>query len=100
MANVTISRPVKLYSCAVIEELIRKCVEFGYEYIQISEGTLGCGDWVLISPDNSHWNYVGREIYLNCWSSGNTLRRCREISKSLQKEIDEALERDYMNWEE
>lgn len=57
------------------EEFIEFCEQVGYDCIQTSEGTLGIGDWILVSPDKNHWNYIIKEKYLNEWSS------CQEIEK-------------------
>ena len=62
----------------------------GWEPIQLNEGGVGIGDWVLIAPDDDHYNFVIREVYLNEWSSAQTVRRCSKLSKKLLKEIDMA----------
>lgn len=81
-----------LYTISSTENLIRELTENqGYELIQLSEGVLGCGDCVLLAPDENHYNFVIREIPLNEWTSGQTIRRCARISKAIQQEIEAAL---------
>lgn len=62
----------------------------GYEWIQLQEGSLGLGKVLFRAPDDKHWNYVVREVYLNEWSSAHTIRKCAKISAALQREIDSA----------
>lgn len=76
-----------IYSISSVENLILDALEMGYNMVQLREGVLGLGDIVLISPDDNYYNYVIREVVLNEWSSGQTVRRCRKISKALQEEI-------------
>ena len=78
-----------LYSFSAIEQLWRETLEpLGYEWVQLRDGVLGIGDIVFIAPDNEHYHYVVREVYLNEWSSAQTIRRCSKISKAIQREID------------
>lgn len=79
-----------IYSISSVENLILDALEMGYNMVQLREGVLGLGDIVLISPDDNYYNYVIREVVLNEWSSGQTVRRCRKISKALQEEINRA----------
>ena len=82
-----------LYSWRDMNDFINARIERGYEAVQLNEGTLGIGDWVLIAPDENKWNYIIREVYLNMYSSAQTLRRCRKLSKAIQKEIQAAYDR-------
>lgn len=86
---------MNLYSYTAVENLINTLMEnANYEVVQLNEGSLGYGDLVLIAPDENHWNFVVREVAINEWSSGHTVRRCKKISKKLQKEIDSSYERE------
>ncbi len=82
-----------LYSYTQVDEFAQRLCERGWEYVQLLEGCLGSGDFVLIAPDDKHYNFVIREVYLNEWSSAQTIRRAAKISKRLQKEIDDAEKR-------
>ncbi len=76
-----------LYTLASINKLIDDCVNnHGYTIAQIRDGSLGYGKMVLVAPAG-YWNFVIEEVYLNEWSSGHTVRKCRAISKRLQTEI-------------
>lgn len=78
----------QMYTLKSIKKLIEDCTgKHGYTIAQIRDGTLGYGKMVLLAPPG-YWNFVIEEIYLNEWSSGHTVRKCREISKRLQTEID------------
>jgi hypothetical protein len=83
-----------LYTINSTDAFISKLCRQGYEAIQLNEGSLGIGDWVLIAPDEKHYNFVIREVYLNEWSSAQTIRRCAKLSQRILKEIEEA-ENDY-----
>lgn len=86
-------RTQNIYTISSTENLINDLIEnHGYEMIQLSEGCLGLGDCVMIAPDDKHYNFVIREVYVNSWTSGQTIRKCRKISKALQAEIDKALD--------
>lgn len=78
-----------LYTVSSTDDFIQRMYEKGYEAIQLNEGGVGIGDWVLIAPDEKHYNFVIKEVFLNAWSSAQTIRRCRRISKALQKQIEE-----------
>ena len=77
-----------VYTLESIDNLINKCTEKGYGIETCRDGVLGYGKIVLVSPDDKHWNFVIEEVYLNSWSSAHSVRRCREISKRLQAEIE------------
>lgn len=81
-----------LYSYRAADELISTMFERSYECINLREGVLGSGDWVLIAPDEEHYNFVIREVVLNEWSSAHTIRRCKKLSQKILKEIKEVTE--------
>lgn len=85
-------RQRKLYASTAIDELIKQALENNYELVQLEEGTLGRGFCVLLAPDEKHYNFVIREVYINCWTSAHTVRRCRKIGAALQKQIEQAEE--------
>ena len=78
----------KLYTISSTDEFISSMISKGWEAVQLDEGTLGVGDWVLIAPTERHWNYIIREVYLNAWSSAQTIRKCRKLSQKILKEIE------------
>lgn len=79
-----------IYSISSTQEFISSMIEKGWDCIQLDEGVLGVGDLVLIAPDDKHYNFVIREVYLNEWSSGQTIRKCAKLSKKILKEIEKA----------
>lgn len=83
-------KPINIYTIDSTGKFIEELIGAGYDMIQLSEGTLGYGDCILVAPDDQHYNFVIREVYVNCWTSGQTIRRYRKISKLLQTEIDKA----------
>lgn len=83
-------KPTNIYTIDSVGKFIEELLDSGYVMIQLSEGCLGYGDSVLLAPDDQHYNFVIREVCVNCWTSGQTIRRCRKISKALQAEIDRA----------
>ena len=80
-----------IYDWKSTEEYIGSIVnKYGHEAVQLSEGSLGIGDWVLISPDDKHYNIVIREVAVSSVCSGQTIRKCKTLSKALLKEIEAA----------
>lgn len=86
----------RLYSCHAIQNLIESALSGGYELKQFRPESLGYGGVALIAPHEGWDNAIIEERYLNEWSSGHTVRRCRKISKRIQKLIAE-YEEDYGN---
>lgn len=82
----------KLYTYQAVDDLRNRLRnEHGYTSIQLREGVLGSGDFLCIAPDEQHYHFLVREVYLNEWSSAHTIRRVGKISKALQAEIDTAI---------
>ena len=78
-----------LYTCSAIAGLIENATGQGYELVQFKQESLGYGSFVLMAPRPDWENVVVEEVYLNEWSSAHKVRRCRKISKKLQKLIKE-----------
>lgn len=81
-----------IYTVSSTDNFIRDMCNKGWEGIQLDEGSLGCGDWVLIAPTERQWSFVIKEVYVSAYGSGQTIRRCRKISQALQKRIDKVME--------
>ena len=78
-----------------VQALIDKCFDTAdYEMVQIEEGSLGYGHFLLISNNTKYWSFEVWEEYLNEWSSTHRYRRFRKLSKRQQKEIEKAEARD------
>jgi hypothetical protein len=81
-----------VYTGKSTQSFIDQMIDKGYELVQLREGVCGLGDLVLLSNDEQKYNFVIREVYLNEWSSGHTMRKAAKISVALQAEIDKANE--------
>ena len=77
-------REKTLYTVSSVEELIAKYTEAGGQVLQMQEGTLGCGDILLHDPAGKLYTFVIREVYINEWSSGHTVRKYRKIPAKYQ----------------
>lgn len=80
-----------IYTIGETGKLIDNLLDHGYTQVQLNEGCLGYGDAVFLAPDENHYNFIIKEVSLNEWSSGQTIRKCAKLSKSLQDKIDYAL---------
>ena len=63
--------------------------EHGYTAVQLSEGTLGIGDWVLIAPNGEFMNYLIKEVALNECSCAQTIERRIRIPKKYLRMMEE-----------
>lgn len=69
------------YSYRDVEDFINSLINDGYDCYCIEEGVLGIGNWICLSNDPKKWNFETKEVYLNEWSSGQTLRKFKKLSK-------------------
>jgi hypothetical protein len=92
---------MKIYDYRAVERFIAEKLEpRGYEVHQIS-GVL-CDDYICIAPNGRYYNFCFRSKYLNEWSSGLILRKCRKLPKwavEMLKEEDLRLAREEAEWE-
>lgn len=70
---------MKVYESSEIDRLIDRYQEKNGEVLQISEGTLGHGELVLSGQGLK--TAIIKEVYLNEWSSGHTVRMYNEVPK-------------------
>lgn len=75
----------KTYSFRDVDNLVRKYTDEGGQAVQLSEGTLQSGDWILYDPEGRLCAFVIREIYVNCWTSAQTIRRYNTLPKKYKK---------------
>ena len=76
-------KKVTYYDYQEIDKLIEKLLEEGYDCIQLSEGILGSGNWICIPADSgNYYHFIIKEVYINQWQSGHTVRKCRKLSKA------------------
>lgn len=81
------TRKKKMYPASAIDQLLKKAREIGYEILTVEEGTLGHGITYLIAP-TGYYNYIIEEHYINCWNSGHTVSRRKNITAKMRKNID------------
>jgi hypothetical protein len=77
------------YTCTEVDEFIAGLQKRDYECVQTDEGVLGCGNYICCPPNNTMWYFIITERYINEWTSGHTIRRCRKLSKSAQALLEE-----------
>ena len=78
----------RLYSTTAVQKLMVQALEYNYDIRQFMPESLGVGGIALIAPQEGWDNVIIEEKYLNEWSSGHTVRRCRKISARIQKLIE------------
>lgn len=70
------------FTSKAADELIQKYIDAGGNVVQIQEGSLAIGDWVLYSDDNPRlYAFAIREVYLNEWSSDVLITRYKTTAK-------------------
>lgn len=77
-----------------VEDLIHRYEEAGGEVLQLDEGCLQIGNWVLYDPDGKLYCFYIYERYLNEWSSDQII--CKyptwdKFPQKYKKMIDEKL---------
>lgn len=83
-------REQTLYTSTSVDKLIADYMEAGGQILQMQEGTLGCGDVLLYDEAGKLYTFVIREVYINEWSSGHTVRKYRKIPAKYQALVDAA----------
>ena len=70
------------YGCEYVDNIISKYIQKGGMAKQLSEGVLGCGDWLLYDNIGKLKFIVIKEIAINEWSSAHTIRKfCKVPNK-------------------
>ena len=75
-------KPVIYYDSIDVDQLLFHLSKLGYECIQISEGSLGSGNWVCKAPDDKHYNFTVEEVAMNSWSSAHKVHRKKKLSNA------------------
>lgn len=78
-----------LYSYKQVDALIEKYANKGGETLQLDEGVLGSGNWLLFDYSGRLKFIVIKEVYLNEWSSAHTIRKYNKMPKKYEKILDE-----------
>lgn len=76
----------KLYGCEAVEKLINLYIEKGGEITEVEEGSLGYGFMILHGEELK--TAIIKEVYINCWSSGYTIRLYNKTPKKYKEIID------------
>lgn len=67
-----------LYNYHVVDRFVSGALDKGYDVYQLNEGTLGSGDWLVLSHDDRP-SYVIVEIALNSWQSAHWILSSENI---------------------
>lgn len=82
----------KLYDCDYIAHLISQYSEKGGEVITIDEGCLGYGFMIMFGEGLK--TTIVKEVYINEWSSGHTVRMYNKMPKKYKQLITAFYERE------
>ena len=77
----------KLYTCGAVEKLVQNYVDKGGDVTEIEEGSLGYG--FLILHGEGLKTIVVKEVYLNAWNSGHSIRCYNKCPKKYAKLLEE-----------
>ena len=73
-----------LYTFTKAEKIINKFSEFEEaEIVQINEGCLGVGDWILTAKGKK--TVIIKEVFINSWSSGQSITIYNKTPKKYEK---------------
>jgi hypothetical protein len=76
---------MRLHSLKVCESTIARYVDAGGSVTTIKEGVLGLGTVLLHSGGDLLKTIVIREVYLNEWNSGHTMRFYNKLPKKYER---------------
>lgn len=82
----------KLYDCDYIAHLISQYSEKGGEVITIDEGCLGYGFMIMFGEGLK--TTIVKEVYINEWSSGHTVRMYNKMPHKYKQMITAFYERE------
>ena len=80
---------MKFYRLGTIEGLIKKYIDSGGEVSILEEGSLGHGTSLLHNAPGKKVIVI-KEVYLNPWSSGHTVRMYNRMPKKYKKALERA----------
>ena len=76
------------YSLESCERLISRYVnEYGGECTELAEGCLGLGTILLHGAEGKKTILI-QEFYINCWSSGHSIRMFNKMPKKYEKMLE------------
>lgn len=94
-----------IYTRDSVESLVNDLTEnSGYSTAALSATKIGLGSFVLIAPDEYHYNFLVEEIALGYDRTGYRVTKRRKISHEMRKRMDAAQHRidgfcDYLPYE-
>ena len=78
---------MNLYTCTSIDNFISKYMEKGGTAYRIDEGVLTSGDWILFDIRGKLKSCIIKEVYINDWSSAQSLRKYKKLPEKYKKMI-------------
>ena len=72
-----------------IRTLIDMATEQGFELVPFSDTVCGLGSFLLLSPDDQHYNIIVREFYETEWTCKYTVTRRSKVPKLVWKAVEE-----------
>lgn len=84
-----------MYTLTACENLIQKFIDNGGEVATLEEGILGLG--LTMCYGDGLKIAIIREVYLNEWSSGHTIRMYNKMPKKYEQMLEDYWNR---NWDE
>ena len=73
-----------MYNYQQIDKLINRYSEIeNSQTVQISEGVLGSGNWILTAPNKK--TIIINEVFVNSWSSTHTVKMYNKTPKKYLK---------------
>ena len=79
---------MKIVTLNSIIRLIDRYIERGGQAHQINEGVLMHGDWLLFDTNGLLKTIIIKEVYVNAWTSEQTVRMYNKTPLKYQKIID------------
>ena len=80
----------RYYKYSYLEDFIAKLErEHNYNCVQTWEGSLGIWNWILVSPDYKHYNFIIREEYLNAGQAIHSMMKWSVLPVKYKKELED-----------
>lgn len=76
---------MKYYSCTSMDNFISRYIERGGQAYCIDDGVLTSGDWILFDTRGKLKFCIIKEVYINDWSAGQTIRRYKKLPKKYKE---------------
>lgn len=70
-----------LYTIKATAEFLSVLEKRGYACIQVADGGLGLGNFICVAPNENFYHFIINEVYMNEWSSAQTIRAQAKLSQ-------------------